>query len=125
VILRQWLIRIGLTVGAFFVGTYAAFFLLFLVTWDQGVLDFFMMAAGISLSAVTFFSTRHITQPVVEPYKPHHKRLATAYGIAVVVAGVLVTFADQPRWQIAMLAVSSAVAYWLIWFTRNRPSPES
>lgn len=116
--IRQWLIRVGLTIGAFFVGAIATFALLFLVTWDQGILDFFTMAVGLNLAAVTFLSTRHITQPVVEPYKPHHKRLALAYAIAISVAAVLVAFAAQPWWQIAALAAASA-GLWLMVSARS------
>ena len=122
--IRRWLLRIALAVGAFIVGSYATFLLLFLVTWDQGVLDFSTMAAGIALSAVTFFTTKHITHPVVEPYKPHQKRLAMAFAIAMGIAGVLVLFADQPWWQVVLLAAASAVAFWLRAFTGSpRPRP--
>lgn len=120
---RRWLLLIGLAGGAFFVGSYATFFLLFLVTWDQRVLDFFTTAAGISLSAVTFLSTRHITYPAVEPYTPFQRRLAVVYWVAIGVAGILVAFADNlPWWQVALIATASGAAYWLKTLTRGRQS---
>lgn len=119
--IRRWLLRIGLAVGAFFVGVYATLFLLYMITWDQRVLDFFMMAAGISLSAVTFLSTRHITYPVVEPYTPFQRRLAVVYWIAIGVAGILVALADNlPWWQVALIATASGAVYWLKALTRRK-----
>jgi hypothetical protein len=63
-----WVLRMALVIGAFFVGGFASFLALMLITWDQGVIDFFGTLAGVALSALVFIKTRFMTQP--RPERP-------------------------------------------------------
>ena len=58
-----WLLRLGLTVAAFFVGSFGSFLLLMLITWDQGIIDIVTTLVGIATAAATFLTTRSLTSP--------------------------------------------------------------
>jgi hypothetical protein len=59
----RWLVRVALIVGAFLLGTWASFFLLMLLTWDQALLDVLTTSVGLAASGFTLFKTRWLTRP--------------------------------------------------------------
>lgn len=59
--IRRWLLRGLLVVGAYFLGSFATFFLVMLVTWDQGLLDLFGIIVGVASSAFAFFKSGALT----------------------------------------------------------------
>lgn len=67
----RWLLRLTLVVGAFFLGSLGSFFLLILVTWDQDLIDFFGVLAGLALASLAFVQSRSLTRPNVGRASPN------------------------------------------------------
>jgi hypothetical protein len=58
------MLRLFLTVAAFFVGSFGSFFVLMLITWDQGVIDVVTTFVGLVAAAGILFATRPSRQGV-------------------------------------------------------------
>jgi hypothetical protein len=54
---------LAVVAAAFVLCTVAVSLLLMLVTWDQTLIDFFAVAAGLAVIGFVFFKTRSITAP--------------------------------------------------------------